>query len=538
MSLFNNAFSRPESFFQDTPELKTRQEIKNEHRVDPSSTQMRSYAPGVGRALALFLTGELKILQDDDGETFVARYSTSTSGEVTGVSRKQRAGPGSSTLKWSATQAKPFDHMSSASALALACGLLDAARFPLTHQALRAVVALTGFPVNSTELKLMPQNNPLLVGAIHYLSDALYTETMDQVEAGKIVVDKMRETSVPTLKTVSAPEMAKVLGVWRDPVSVPRNTPKDQLRRLTRRGGAALLVGPPATFKTTTARKVAVAEGCPVVEMRGNPGIEDRDLFGTFLRAPGGETTWVDGPLPQVFAHAKRGRVIAIIDEIMRFLPETTNVFITVMNQLDYEDCELLLRPMLEATQLSESEIQAALDEDLPERDGRYHMLTLPNGDVMFALKKNITFIATTNFGDSYIQVSPDLDPALMSRFDLVIDVPRADADDVRPIYTKVAGRFPRLAQFAIDLEDRTYTETADDNALLVRPLDPRKMIAFLQEAVILLEEGHTFQDAVLMACGPTVIPHVCPREADGSLEPTAVRRITDIITEDVLPTF
>ncbi|OLV16219.1 AAA family ATPase [Deinococcus marmoris] len=539
MSIFDTAFNRPESFFKTVPALKGRQMIAPEDCADPANPPRRMYATGVGLAIGFLLTGELSVAQNPEGTEFTVRYPSKSLGTVIGVSRRPPQGAGT-PIQWSSNLTTPFLHMASACALTVASGLLDAAHFPLTHAALRRVAGLTGFPVRQDELTRMAEQNPLIVGAIHHLSDAVYSEASALMGSRAVVASQTQENRLPTLTGVSPQEIAKLLGVWREAVVIPKNTPKEQLFRLTHRGGSALLVGPPATFKTTAARKVAVARQFPVVEMQGNTGVEDRDLLGTFLRAPGGETTWVDGPLPQIFSYAAQGPVMAIIDEIMRFIPETTSIFITVMNQLDYEDCELLLRPCLEhpSLKLSPAQVQEELDLQLPERGERYHMLKLPTGDVMFALVRHFTWVATTNLGDSYIQAAAGLDPALMSRFDLVIEVPRADPDDVLPIYEFLAGPHPDLARFAAELEDFSYEEMKEDNGLFKSPLDPRKMIAFIKESRGLLAEGRSFNEAVLMACAPTVVPHVCPRGADGVLDPVALERIYSIVTDDVLPNY
>lgn len=530
MSIFNSAYSQQETFFKDIPGFKQRQEIDPACWSARGNGSSRFYSPGIGLATAMFLTGELSISATPDRSVIAVEYFSKSQGKV----RIESVLEGG-TYKWKDQGSKAFAHPASSGAMALACGLLLPETFPDTHRTLRALTDFTGFPLSTQDLLNTARQNPTFKTLIHTLIDHLYSEVTSEIASRTILVGESPQQTQGEPHALSVTDVQANLGlsVLDD---TEQETPMERIMRLMERGGAALLVGPPGTFKTTTVRKATVKKDSNIVEMRGSPGVEDRDLFGTFMRTASGHVEWVDGPLPRAFSLARDKPTVALVDEVLRFLPETTNVFITVLNELDYEDCVLLLRPALLASGVTPEQLETELSIHLPEKAERYYMLTLPTGESMFALKRNLTFLFTTNWGDDHLQVASALDAALESRMEMIIEVERAERDIVLPIYEQLAGPHANLAAFAIEIEDETHRQMDDAEGLFRRPLDPRKVIAFIKDARALIERGLSFKSAVLRAANHTLVPHVCPRESNGRLTAPAVERINEIIVKDVLP--
>lgn len=532
MSIFSAAYAANEKFFNDIPGFAPQASLDKKLWSPRANMDRRIYSPGIALALAKFLTGEFKI-QSSEKELWIEICEKIRDGR--NQSLTIRAAHNQQEIVWSSSD--QFEYQASAGAIGLASALKWPETFTDTIHRLREIINVTGFPIDSKKLKTMTKQKPELQDLIRSFTDYLYGEVTFLLGTESIHIQTEIKDEQPSYQPWSVADLQAKLQT-----SMPNESSteliNDKLERLVKRGGAALMVGPPGTFKTTMARKLAVKLGTHIVEVRGSPGLEDRDLFGMYIKNEQGQLEWIDGPLPQVFSLAREKNTVALVDEVLRFLPETTNVFITLLNELDYEDCVLLLKPALLAAGVTLSQLPAKLQLYLPEEHERYYMLTLPNGQSLFALKKRITWVFTTNWGEDHLQVASNLDAALESRIEMLIEVERADREVTFPIYQQLAGPWPDLAAFAIELEDESHHQMADTEGLFRRALDPRKMIAFLKDARSLMDEGKSFKTAVLRAAEHTIIPHICPRESNGLLERASIERANEIIEKELLPLF
>ena len=532
MSIFNTAYSSSETYFKGIAGFAQRTRLDPKHQSTRGVGVARFYSPGITRAAAMFLTGEVAISANAELTAFTVSYESGSQGKITLNCLVDDQG------EIHFQDNNDFSHPAASGALSIACGLLQPNLFPDTAKHLQILAALTQYPTSKANLLEMARSNPAFKDVIYTFDDHLYSEEVEMSKDGKIENHQRGPIpNFPTTRPLTVEQIQTHLGLWVANTS-ETESPREKIMRLTERGGAAILVGPPGTFKTTTVRKVAVALNTHFVEMRGSPGVEDRDLFGSHMRSADGNVTWVDGPLPRAFTLAREKTTIVLVDEALRFLPETLNVFITTLNELEFEDAALMLRPALLASGTPPEELENHLAVHLPEADERYYMLTLPTGESMFALKKRLCWAFTTNWGDDHLQVATSFDAALQSRFEMEIDIERAEREIILPIYEKLAGPHTNLAMFALELEDETHRQIDDAEGLFRRPLDPRKTMALIRDARALLDKGHSLRQAIEKAASSTVIPFVCPRESNGRLNAPSVERIQDIMFNEVLPQF
>lgn len=511
------AFNKEETYFSG---LARRQQIPAA-LVSPRGPAggHRYYGPGIGYAAALLLTGEVRI----ERAGRVLRVTYPSSGKVGGMrtvaSSDTAAGRewmgdtlGSATAPWMLYLAE-----------ALVLGM-----HPETLGTLRALAGHTGGLIGEAELRALPGKDAGVRDAILKLCDHAYYELKDKVERGEIVEGSF---TLPALQPVPRASLGALLRGRSGITEGVGSTPLQRLRRLARRGGAALLVGPPGTFKTETVKRLVLELGAAVVKMRGAPGVEDRDFIGAITPGVSGPE-WVDGPLARAFMLAKQGLTVLQIDEILRYHAENLQVLVGAMDELSYADARAVLRPALD--RMPEAGADAFLRDTLPDPDGRYYMLDLPTGEAIFCPKKNLVWALTTNMGEDHLQTAQNLDSALLSRIDLVIDYDRPELDVVLPIYEAVAGD-ARLARLGYELEDLTYAMAADAEGTLVRPMDARKTIALLKEARACMEDGMPLRQAVLEAAFVTAVPHCCPRDARGLIEVASREDLIKRISEEVL---
>lgn len=514
----NAAFAKNETFF--TGGLVRHQEIPAAlHSPRGPSGSNRYYGPGIGYAAALLLTGQAQI--ERAGRVIRVTYPSSGMGGVkTVMSTDCPTG-----RQWTG------DTLSSASApfvLFLAEALV-LGEHPETLTALRQVAQATGGLLPVAALKALPGQDARVRDSLLRLSDYAYYELKDKLDAGEIIEGAFTPGQ---LKALAQGALNNLL-LGTPARGTPSTTPLARLRRLARRGGAALLVGPPGTFKTETIKQLVLDVGAAVVKMRGAPGVEDRDFIGAITPGVGGPE-WVDGPLARAFMLARQGLTVLQIDEILRYHAENLQVLVGAMDELSYADARAVLEAPLRNQGLPDAEIEATVRASLPDADGRYYLLDLPTGESIFCPKKNLVWAMTTNMGEDHLQTAQNLDSALLSRIDLVIDYDRPEADVVLPIYESVAGD-AQLARLGYELEDLTYSIAADAEGLLVRPMDARKTIALLKEARACLEDGLTLREAILEAALVTAVPHCCPRDARGLIEVASRENLLKRVQEEVL---
>ncbi len=291
------------------------------------------------------------------------------------------------------------------------------------------------------------------------------------------------------------------------------------LSRVIKRGGTALFVGATGVGKTESVKAAALAQGCVLIKIAGHPGLDDRALFGgTYPNGKGG-FEFIDGPLTEAWKYAASDKkVVLLIDELARMDSYYHSIFLGAFDFLSGE--EILARPRFLTN----------LHLTINQSD-RYYALILPNGEALIAPVKNVCFMATTNLGSNYQQLTTELDPALMRRFQIHKDVERLDRDSRVAILRN--HQIPnKLAQLMVELEEFSHSQTAVNGGLLTQPANIGVLLNWANEAKALIEEegNYSWQEAILEASKITLIPFICPRNSDGTLEQPSVKIVLDEI--------
>lgn len=481
------------------------QEILEDHRSPLRPDQASVYAPGIGQAVYRLLTGTVQLATTPDHVLHVSDTGL-------GISASRHAHPGHRV--WAAHQPDTRAILTAEVALAEA---VTGVGLPETGKALSAFVqALTRlglkYPMPKTALTAATRSLPVR-GLLHRLADTLDAEVRQDEDLDVLSA----RTSLQGQPFKGGPtEAVNLAALLHPPRTRPvHSTPAAVLRRLTRRGGAALLVGPPGTFKTETGKRVAVEEGLTLIIAKGAPGVEDRDFLGGVYPTAGGPQ-WVDGPISRAFLAAAQGRTLLLIDEVLRYHPEALNVLIGAMDTVSTEEA-----------------VAVGLPADTLVGE-RHHLLPLPNGDHLVCSAVNLTWVMTTNLGEDHLQTADRLDAALLSRIDHVIDFMYPEEETARALYTQIGGS-ERLSDLVYRTELVTRDALTGAGVQPVRALDARKSIAMLKEVRALLDEGLEEADALLCAFQTIALPHCCARDAAGRLEEDAVEMLTRRVIEEVL---
>ena len=275
------------------------------------------------------------------------------------------------------------------------------------------------------------------------------------------------------------------------------------------------MIGPPGTFKTETAKEVAVAEGMNLIVAKGAPGVEDRDFIGGIYPTEKGPQ-WIDGPLSRAFVAAQQGKTLLLIDEILRYHPENLNVIIGAMDTVSTAEAVAIGIPA------------SALSGE------RHYLLNLPNGDILTAPIEQLIWVMTTNIGTDHLQTADRFDAALLSRIDMVLEYDFPEEERAVALYTSIADD-PQLAQIVYQAELVTRASLSEGDSLLIRALEARKCIAFIKEIRALEEEGVDRSSAFMDALESIVIPYCVPRELDGSLSKAGSEMLRRRMEEEVL---
>jgi len=285
---------------------------------------------------------------------------------------------------------------------------------------------------------------------------------------------------------------------------------------LLERGGSALLYGPSGTFKTESGKALALELRAHLVLMKGDPSVEARDFKGgahaegsRSVPLPEGDALpdllrglitathtqnpfqWRDGPLAQAFVLAQKARTVLLIDEVLRFQGEELGVLMGAMDTVSGIEIRAL---GLEPGQV------------LPGYAGRYHLLKLPNEEVLFCPTEHLIWVLTTNVGRDYVQAATRLDAALRSRIDLCLYLEAPDPRTLRGVLESVCSD-SALVETMLSLDAFVRAELAAPNSIFLRPLDARKLIALLRTTLQLEARGRARREALTEALRLVAVP-------------------------------
>ncbi len=151
-----------------------------------------------------------------------------------------------------------------------------------------------------------------------------------------------------------------------------------------------LFEGDRGAGKTFEAREFARTNGFKRVEFGGHEGIESPDMLGYLVPLDANRMVWKDGPVSEAFRAAKAGKVVLIIDELLRIRQRELSILLTALS------------PDQGMYRLRTGRIRAVEDDVAVEEE-----LTCP--------VENLCVVATTNVGSEY--AVDEIDPALAERF-------------------------------------------------------------------------------------------------------------------------
>lgn len=494
------------------PTLKRRQDIPDplkSRRADPNRPS--KFGLGFAEAAGFVLTGQVTLGRD--GNSLSVRYTGNQGGERLASVNQQPTGK---RIWHDANSMKAPAFLAIAEAMLLRVGAFRETR-TRWEELLQALAGELGHRPTYTQNELAgASTSPACSNAVLALSDALYFEIKAAFDGHGYVFgyqpDDHAETDLDPLFGPSSTTAGPT--PWPTGVSSLTAT----LTALIATGGTALLVGPTGTFKTTTAKQAAIASSAHLTVVKGRPGLEDRDFFGTVTPAGGGSVgggstesgpTWVDGPVTRAFRAAQQGPAVLLIDELLRFEPYYLGALVGLLDTDTPRE--------LESRGIT------------PLADGPHYALELPTGERLAAPAANLTLIATTNMGADYVQ-SVTLDAALMGRFELLVEVERADEATCDRLYREAAGEagFAEGARLLHDLEDFTRAHHLDEGGLLARRAHPRLMLSMAGQMERLKQAGMAPAEAAKQAAEVTVLPYCTERGPDGLLDRSGAQLLRD----------
>ncbi|MBB5234223.1 AAA family ATPase [Deinococcus budaensis] len=345
-----------------------------------------------------------------------------------------------------------------------------------------------------------------LIDSLYYSMKALFS------------VGEMDHLDVePTQATLFLPPEEFTILKGTLPTTAPQpsagNTPLDELLRVSRRGGRVLITGPTGVMKTETAKAAAVRLERPLFVVKGSPNMDDQDFLGGYQMV-GGKPEWVDGPFTQAFLRAQEAPVVLLFDELLRSDPINLSSAVGILDHVSAQEAGLMGVPHLE--------------------EGRYYLLRLKNGELVWAPVKNVLLIATTNLGDGYIQAGQSIDTALLGRFNLHLDMEYGDPAVTVALYERLSSD-PQLAAHLYSIEVETRANHVSRSGLLEREANPRVVISWLEAILALVEDGWERHEAFRRAAETTLIPFCVPRNDFGRLEPAALEDLRRVLNEQAL---
>ena len=284
------------------------------------------------------------------------------------------------------------------------------------------------------------------------------------------------------------------------------------LRRLVRRGGTALLVGPTGVGKTYAVKQAVLAEGARLVIVKGRPGLDDRQLYGGIYPTDT-HYQWIDGPLAKAWRAAHAGEhVVLVIDELARLDPYHLAALIGALDPV------------------SGAEVRSmGITRDGDDQQW-YYVLSLPNGENLVAPCPQLSILATTNLGSDYAQLQTTFDAALLRRFALHLDIESLPGEVQHDILVQQHHLPAEVATVLVASAEFSASATAANGGLLQRELNLGTLINWATEARALVADGVAWTTALLAAADITAIPFACPRLADGRIEVPAAQMLREQI--------
>jgi len=478
----------------------------------PGDTRARhSYAPGIGRAVALLLLGQVQLYpgpNDGSEETTTAAALTAQL-HPNYVVRYVHAGAqhtlnlfGSGEVWLEECVVGPF-------MAALILGLLGNERFKVPALEFRRLLErVRHWPLREGEVAPLAESDTLK-GHLMTLTHTLYYAVKAQLLGFHL---DLTPHGSGTASPLTAEAQKLPLGaLLKLEISETQKTlsPTLEALMLLERGGSALLYGPSGTFKTESGKALALELGAHLVLMKGDPSVEARDFKGgahaegaRSLPLPEGDHLpdllrglisathaqnpfqWRDGPLAQAFVLAQGGRTVLLIDEVLRFQGEELGVLMGAMDTVSTNE--------LKAQGLEPGEVR-------PDYGGRYHLLKLPNEEVLFCPTEHLIWVLTTNVGRDYVQAGTRLDAALRSRIDLCLYLEAPDPKTLRGVLESVC-QDSTLVETMLSLDAFVRAELAAPGCIFLRPLDARKLIALLRTTQTLESKGRARREALCEA--------------------------------------
>ena len=456
-------------------------------QLDPKAAQAHLVPWGALEAACQVLLG--RVGAQLSGET-ITLASPRTSGEVQLIQAKRESGQ----ITWvnAGTTVRPYLLLLAETLLFGMHGEL-AERWAVLLDALR------------NEQVTLPTNQPALASASHATAvkhamfavvDTLYylgkLNTRSELEAQ--LTDPMTWPHSPVLYGGRATQSAAGHDL----------SDEGRLMRRASKGVRALIVGPTGCGKTRLGKLVGLNVGARMVNIKGRPGLEDRDMIG-FISIKATGPAWVDGPLARAMRLAQGGeRTLLLVDELLRLDLYHRNVLIGLLDEFNA------------------SEMKAALNHDLPE--GQYYVLDLPGADeVLYARTELLSVICTTNAGADYTQAG-EIDPALLRRFQRVMFMSYPDEQAIMPEYERTCAKGPAKVAYALEVESRKMTQA--EGQLLARPMNTGVTLNYLEEVRELLAAGLSETEALREALEVTVVPFCAPLTDEGQPDMAAAESL------------
>jgi MoxR-like ATPase len=482
------------------PNLTSREIIPSNVKSRHNGKSTGQLGLGVARAIARVLTHDIQIEVQGNGKQILIEYRTSAAdGQI-----KRLCIDFETNLKGWTSEGKGFG-ATAPYLLALVECLWERDEANEVYQGwwslLRVLEAngVKGTPFFDTNKVAQISGIPTVRETMLHLCDALYFHTK--------AVRTERGVGLGALPDLSNDDSVQLFEAPKKQTSLPSGGHQHRLERLAAFGGTALLVGPTGTFKTETAKRVALEGGAALVVVKGRPGLEDRDFFGGVVPTPDGPR-FIDGPLSQAYRRAQTRKTVLIVDELMRFESYHLAALVGALDSVSPSELEAMgLTPILQE---------------------RHRVLELPTGERLAAPVSQLTIFATTNLGDDYSQAGGQLDAALLGRFNLTLEFNYAPDHISLGIYTQIAGK--TLAEVVLAVEHWTRENTAAKGGLLQREANPRVVIAWLEEALRCIGGGMPEHAALIDAAQVTIMPFCVARDGTGQLDFGAVRLFVDFL--------